>query len=209
MGQQIGYRRVSTLAQTTVRQLVDVELDRVFEDRLSGGTRERPELEAMLRHVRAGDTIHVHSIDRLARNLADLQVLVQTITDEGVSVHFHKEGLTFAGDGSSLERLQLQLMGAFAEFERALITERASEGRALAVERGVRFGPARGLSSAKQRAIVKQYQDGAPVARLALDNDVSRRTIHRTIERAGVQRPLAKAAGDAASEPQRRQGNDR
>ena len=188
MNQDIGYRRVSTSAQTTVRQLADVELHRVFEDKLSGGSRERPQLEALLEHIRAGDTVHVHSIDRLARNLADLQALVERITSTGAAVRFHKEGLTFRDGGAPMERMQLQLMGAFAEFERAIINERAAEGRAIAVARGVKFGPKQGLSTAQQRAIVEQYQAGAPVARLAIDNDVSRRTIHRTIERAGVER---------------------
>lgn len=194
MGQNIGYRRVSTITQTTVRQLVDVELDRVFEDKLSGGTRERPQLDAMLGHIREGDTVHVHSIDRLARNLADLQGLIETITGKGAAVRFHKEGLVFDGGGSPMARLQLQMMGAFAEFERALINDRAAEGRALAIARGVKFGPARQLTATEQREIVRQYQAGESVARLALDHDVSRRTIHRTIERAGVERTGGKAA---------------
>jgi len=71
MGQRIGYRRVSTLVQNTARQLEGVDVDRVFEDKLSGGTRARPGLEAMLEHLRAGDEVHVHSIDRLARDLGD------------------------------------------------------------------------------------------------------------------------------------------
>ena len=68
-GQRVGYLRVSTLDQNTVRQLAGVEVDRVFEDKASGEDQNRPELEEMIRFVRDGDTVLVHSMDRLARNL--------------------------------------------------------------------------------------------------------------------------------------------
>ncbi|WP_146069283.1 recombinase family protein, partial [Cryobacterium sp. Y11] len=66
-GQRVGYVRVSTLDQNTVRQLAGVEVDRVFEDKASGKDQNRPELEEMIRFVRDGDTVLVHSMDRLAR----------------------------------------------------------------------------------------------------------------------------------------------
>jgi DNA invertase Pin-like site-specific DNA recombinase len=75
---------------------------------------------------------HYHSMDRLARNLDDLRLVVQKLTTRGVSVTFVKEGLTFTGEDSPMARLMLSVMGAFAEFERALIKERQREGIALA-----------------------------------------------------------------------------
>ena len=79
-GQRIGYIRVSTLDQNHERQLEGVELDRTFVDHASGKDTSRPELESLLRFVRAGDTLIVHSMDRLARNLDDLRHLVQNLT---------------------------------------------------------------------------------------------------------------------------------
>jgi DNA invertase Pin-like site-specific DNA recombinase len=102
------------------RQLDGIELDRTFIERASGRDRNRPQLDAMLAYVREGDTVLVHSMDRLARNLDDLRSLVRSLTAKGVAVHFVKEQLTFTGDDSPMATLLLSVMGAFAEFERSL-----------------------------------------------------------------------------------------
>lgn len=86
------------------------------------------QLEAMLGFVREGDTVVVHSMNRLARNLDDLRRLVQQLTKRGVRIEFLKEGLVFTGEDSPMANLMLSVMGAFAEFERALIRERQREG---------------------------------------------------------------------------------
>ncbi len=139
-GQVIGYKRVSTLDQSTDRQLDGIELDRVFEDKLSGKDMNRPQLEAMLHHVREGDMIVCHSLDRLRRNLDDLRKLVNQLTNRGVRVQFVKEQLLFTGDDNAMSTLLLSVMGAFAEFERSLIRERQREGIALAKRAGVYRG---------------------------------------------------------------------
>ncbi len=92
----------------------------------------------MLYFVREGDSLYVHSLDRLARNLADLLNLVEDLTGRGVSVHFLGEKLDFdAGkDASPTSKLMLSMIGAFAEFERSMIRRRQAEGIALAKERG-------------------------------------------------------------------------
>ena len=82
-GQRIGYIRVSTVDQQTERQLEGVSLDQTFTDKASGKDTNRPQLEQMLRFARAGDTIIVHSMDRLARNLDDLRRIVQMLTGKG------------------------------------------------------------------------------------------------------------------------------
>ena len=122
-GQRVGYIRVSTLDQRTDRQLDGVELDRVFTDKASGKDVERPQLDALLAFVRDGDTVVVHSMDRLARNLDDLRRLVRALTGKGVRVQFVTENLTFTGEDTAMATLLLSVMGAFAEFERALIRE--------------------------------------------------------------------------------------
>ena len=118
-GQRIGYIRVSTLDQHTERQLESIEFDKTFTDKASGKDTKRPQLDQLMSFVRSGDTVFVHSMDRLARNLDDLRRIVQTLTGKGVRIEFVKEHLTFTGEDSPMANLMLSVMGAFAEFERA------------------------------------------------------------------------------------------
>ena len=111
-----------------------------FTDKASGKDINRPELDAMLAFAREGDTVVVHSMDRLARNLDDLRKLVQSLTKRGVRIEFVKESLAFSGEDSPMANLMLSVMGAFAEFERALIRERQREGIAVARQRGAYRG---------------------------------------------------------------------
>ncbi|MCA4855814.1 recombinase family protein [Escherichia coli] len=84
-GQRIGYIRVSTFDQNPERQLEGVKVDRAFSDKASGKDVKRPQLEALISFARTGDTVVVHSMDRLARNLDDLRRIVQTLTQRGVA----------------------------------------------------------------------------------------------------------------------------
>ena len=95
----VGYRRVSTLEQSLDRQDLG-ECDRVFEEKESAGSANRPALQDMLSFVRSGDEIVVHSIDRIARNLIDLQNIVQELHDKHVTIRFLSESLSVsAGEG--------------------------------------------------------------------------------------------------------------
>ena len=182
---QVGYRRVSTVDQNNARQLDGLELDRVFEDKASGKDVKRPGLEQCLAFLREGDTLVVHSIDRLARNLADLERLVCDLNGQGVAVRFTKEGLTFGvGDESPMARLQLQMMGAFAQFERALIRERQKEGIAAAQAKGKHLGRSASLSPDQVAEIVRRVEAGETKKALAAEFGVSRQTIYSTLERA-------------------------
>lgn len=90
----VGYVRVSSLDQNPDRQLEELnalQVEKIFMDKLSGKKTERPELQKMLSFVREGDTLIVHSLDRLARNLSDLVTMVQDLTGLGVSVRFINE----------------------------------------------------------------------------------------------------------------------
>jgi DNA invertase Pin-like site-specific DNA recombinase len=145
IGQRIGYLRVSTLDQNPDRQLETVLVDRTFTDHASGKDVARPQLDALLRFAREGDTVVVHSMDRLARNLDDLRRIVRSLTDRGIRIAFVKEQLTFTGEDSPMATLLLSVMGAFAEFERALIRERQREGITLAKQRGCLSGQEEGV----------------------------------------------------------------
>jgi len=177
-GQRIGYVRVSSADQNTARQLEGVELDRVFTDHLSGKDLARPQLEAMLLFLREGDTLLVHSMDRLARNLDDLRSLVATLTKRGVRVEFIKESLSFSGEASPMAQLLLSVMGAFAEFERALIRERQREGIALAKAAGKYKGRKKSLCAEDVARARKQIAQGVSKARIARDLGVSRETLY-------------------------------
>lgn len=135
--QRVGYVRVSTHDQNPARQLEGVELDRTFTEFASGKSLHRPILKECLAYVREGDQLHVHAMDRLARNLDDLRKTVTELTSRGVTIQFHSEQMTFApSDRSPLGLLLLSVMGAFAEFERNILRERQREGIAVAKATG-------------------------------------------------------------------------
>ena len=182
MGAQIGYIRVSTLDQNTERQLEGYQLDKVFEDKASGKDTKRPQLEACLGYLRESDTLVVHSIDRLARNLEDLQRLVRELTYQGVTVIFVKESLTFqAGENNPMQTLMFQMLGAFAQFERALIRERQREGITLAKKEGRRLGRAKILSPEQEKEIRGKAQQDISKIALAKEYGISRQTVYRML----------------------------
>lgn len=183
-GQRIGYVRVSTLDQNEGRQLEGQVLDRVFTDKASGRDTGRPQLTELLRFVREGDTVVVHSMDRLARNLDDLRALVQGLTRRGVRVEFLKEQLVFTGEDSPMANLMLSVMGAFAEFERSLIKERQREGIALAQQRGVYKGRKKTLTPERAAELVQRAGSGIPKVVLARDYGISRETVYQYLRQA-------------------------
>ena len=181
-GQRIGYIRVSSFDQNPERQLDQTQVDKVFVDKASGKDTQRPELDALLSFVRDGDTVVVHSMDRLARNLDDLRRLVQKLTHKGVRIEFVKECLTFTGEDSPMANLMLSVMGAFAEFERSLIHERQREGIALARLRGAYRGRKKSLSSEQQIEVRRRATDGEKKAQLAREFGISRETLYQYLK---------------------------
>ncbi len=183
-GQRIGYIRVSSLDQNEERQLEGIELAKTFIDKASGKDAKRPQLDLLLSFVRIGDTVVVHSMDRLARNLDDLRRIVQTLTNKGVRIEFLKEHLTFTGEDSPMANLMLSVMGAFAEFERALIRERQREGIALAKKRGVYKGRKKSLSEAEVANLREQLTAGMSKAKVAREFGISRETVYQYLKTA-------------------------
>jgi DNA invertase Pin-like site-specific DNA recombinase len=182
-GQRIGYKRVSTVDQNTGRQLDGVAVGKVFEDKASGKNTARPQLQAALEFCREGDTLVVHSMDRLARNLSDLRLLVNQLTARGVAVEFVKEHLTFTGEDSPMSNLLLSMLGAVAEFERALILERQREGIALAKADGKYKGRKRTLSKAQVTDLCTRAASGE-VSKVALAGEfgISRETLYQYLK---------------------------
>jgi DNA invertase Pin-like site-specific DNA recombinase len=182
-GHRVGYIRVSTLDQNTQRQLEDVPLDTTFTDKASGKDTNRPQLQAALNHVRTGDTLIVHSMDRLARNVEDMLRLVRELNDRGVSVEFIKESMAFAaGSEDPRSTLMFTMLSAFAQFERALIKERQREGIAIAKAKGdVYKGRKPALSPVQITALRQQVAGGTNKSKLAKELGISRETLYQYI----------------------------
>ena len=174
---RLGYKRVSTIEQNTTRQLDGVEVDKVYEDKCSGSTTDRPQLQRLLDNMRSGDTIIVHDISRLARNLTDLLQLIETINSAGVQLQFIKEAITYNRDDKN-QKLMLSIMGAVATFERDMIRERQAEGIAIAKANGTYLN--RKQSKAVDKAgIVEAINEGMSVRKTANKFNVSPSTVSR------------------------------
>ena len=166
-GQKIGYIRVSTVEQNTDRQLLDMELDKVFEEKVSAKTADRPQLNAMLGHIREGDEVFVHDISRLARNIEDLHRLVREIIGKGCAVYFVKENLHFSGDKSDpAQELLLSMLGAVYQFERAIMKERQREGIAVAKAAGKYKGRPKRIDNHEIRRILAEGNSISKTANL-------------------------------------------
>lgn len=181
-GHDVGYVRVSSAGQNTERQLDGMKLDKTFEEKASAGTRKRPVLAECLEYLRAGDTLHVHSIDRLARNLKDLLEIIKQLKGKGVSVRFHKEKLDFTAEDAPMSILMLQIFGAVAEFERALIRERQAEGIAKALKKGTRFGQKPKLTPAQVDEVKQLVADRYTKVSIAEKFGVSVPTIYNALK---------------------------
>jgi DNA invertase Pin-like site-specific DNA recombinase len=182
-GQRIGYVRVSTIDQNADRQLEHLHADKLFTDKASGKDTDRPQLQALLAYAREGDTIVVHSMDRLARNVDDLRRLVQEQTKRGIHVQFIKENLTFTGEDSPIAHLMLSVLGSIAQFERDLIKERQREGIALARQRGAYRGRKRALPLDKLAEMRRRVDAGEKKAKLAREFGISRQTLYESLRR--------------------------
>lgn len=179
-GQVLGYKRVSTFVQSTERQLDGMTVDVMFEDKLSGKDTNRPRLQALLSHARKGDTVVVHSLDRLGRNIDDLRNIVKQLISKGVTVKFCSENLVFSADTSNIfSELMLNMLASFAQFERAMIRERQREGVQIAKSKGVYKGRKQEMTDETVTEIKKRIEAGEAKAAIAKSLGISRDTLYR------------------------------
>lgn len=181
-GKIIGYVRVSSYDQNPKRQLEGVPLDKIFTDKASGKDLKRPAFQELLDYVREGDTVMVHSLDRLARNLDHLRHVINVLTQKGVRIEFLKEKLVFTGEDSPLSHLLLSVMGAFAEFERSLIRERQLEGIAIARQKGLYKGRRKALNEAQAKELRERALQGEKKSILAQRFNISRETLYQYLK---------------------------
>lgn len=175
-GKIIGYIRCSSVHQNNERQLDSIQLDKVFEEKVSAKTKNRPKLQEMLNYIREGDGVVVHDISRLARNLEDLHSLIREIIDKGCSVHFIKENLKFTGERDHLQELMLNMLGSFYQFERSIMLERQREGIALAKAKGKYKGRRKTIDDDEIR---KMLADGNSIRMTATMLGVSMSSVQR------------------------------
>ena len=189
-GKTIGYIRVSTIGQNSERQLDGIDLDKVFEEKASAKTKDRPRLNEMLEYIREGDSVIVHDISRLARNIQDLHHLVEEITAKGATLQFKKEGLTFSGDKKDpMSQLLLSMLGAVYQFEREIMKERQREGIAVAKTKGKFKGRPAKLNNSE---ILQLVDEGNSIAQTAKILGVSQSSVQRA-KRARAALPIAQA----------------
>lgn len=188
----IGYSRISKgddqNAALQIAALRQAGVEKVFSEAASGGRWDRPELHAMIGQLREGDIVVVWKLDRLSRSLKDLLVLIEQIDAAGAGFW----SLTEAIDTTTpAGRMMMQMVGAFAEFERAMIRERTRAGLEAAREEG-RIGGRRRKLRQDQRSdiaenVISGRKTGAQMARLY---GVSQATVSRTVAEARQARKI-------------------
>lgn len=183
-GQILGYARVSSSSQNLDRQraaLHSAGATRIWEDTITGATRDRPALNQALDYARDGDMLVVASMDRLARSVPDLHSIVSDLTDRGVAVQFLKENQTYTADSDPVSRFMLSILGAVAQLERELIRERQADGIAAAKARGVY--DRKPILSPEQVSRAREMVDsGVPKAVVARRFEIARSTLYKYLD---------------------------
>ncbi len=177
---KIGYARVSTNDQNLENQialLTEAGCENIFEEKISGAKKSRPELENLLSRIREGDTLVVCKLDRLARSTHHLLEIVEILREKKAA--FYSLGEPWADTTTSAGKMIMTVFAGIAEFERDLIRERTSVGREAAMKKGIKFGRPRSLSPEQRELILKLREEGKSVTELARTFNVDRSTIYR------------------------------
>ncbi len=175
-----GYARVSTDEQNLDAQidaLTDAGAETIFKEKVTGSTRQRPQLEKLLEQLRKGDVVMISKYDRLARSLRDLIEIVELIKEKGAGFRSLAEDIDTT---TSTGRLVFHVFGSIAEFERERIAERTREGLAAARKRGRVGGRPRALTPEQQKEVQKlRDQELRPIGEIASLFKVSTKTVRR------------------------------
>jgi DNA invertase Pin-like site-specific DNA recombinase len=180
---KIGYARVSSLEQNLdlqLRALEKADCKKIFREKVSGASRERPQFQRMLDQIRAGDTIVVWKLDRLARSTRDLLETMEAIRESGGK--FKSLSEPWADTTTHAGKMIMTIFAGIAEFERGLIRERTSAGREAARKRGVRFGRPRKLSIDQEQLARRLVLEGKSVSEIARTFNVHVATVYRLVQ---------------------------
>lgn len=187
MGERVGYARVSTRDQNLDMQITALEeagCTKVFEEKISGVQKFRPELEACLNYLREGDTLVVWKLDRLGRSLQDLINRFCWLSNHKIALLSIKDNI----DASSVSgKLIMNIFASLAEFERDLLIERTSAGRKAAMKRGVKFGRHPINESSKAKSVAVLYKEGLTIKEIMLNLSIkSSSTVYRFLRMEGL-----------------------
>lgn len=188
---KLGYARVSTREQELALQLDALRnagCEQIFEEKLTGASKARPQLQKLLEQLREGDVLVIWKLDRLARSLQDLVALVQQIQEKGAAL----QSLNDQIDTSSPQgKFTFHIFAALSEFEREIIRERTKAGLAAARARGRKGGRPQGLSKkARHSAIIaeKLYTEGQlSIKEICEQLSISKSTLYNYLRHQGVQ----------------------
>lgn len=179
-----GYRRVSSIQQSYARQTAalheaGIPEDRIFEDKLSGKSMDRPGLQTLLAQARPGDTVVVSSLDRLGRTVLGTLQTFEDLEERGIKVKSLKPGEEFEGITGQLMR---NILLSIAEWERALIAERAADGRAALAASGKKAGRGKSALAPEKVAAVKALRaQNHTIAAIAENQKMSRASVYRAL----------------------------
>lgn len=179
----IGYARVSTQDQNLEAQMEALRAagcERIYQEKISGGARDRPELARAMEQLRAGDTLVVWKLDRLARSLSHLLAILQQVDGLGAGFRSLSEAVE---TNSAVGRMVIQMLGAIAEFERSLIRERTMEGLKAARRSGRGGGRPHALTLEQRQEVALQVlEQGKSQAHVARLFEVGRATVQRAVQ---------------------------
>jgi DNA invertase Pin-like site-specific DNA recombinase len=183
----VGYARVSTTDQSLDAQVARLlesgcTRKRIFKEKISGKSRERPKLLECLKYVREGDTLLVTRLDRLARSTLDLHTIASQLQADGVGLKVidQPEIDTTTHTG----KLVFGILACISEFETDLRKERQLEGVANAKERGVKFGRKSKLTPEQKFELIKKRSDGMLIRELMCEYQISKATVYRLLDSA-------------------------
>ncbi len=183
---ELGYARVSTTKQDLDRQVdalhqVGITPDRVYLDKKSGTTTDRPGLTAALDYARAGDVIVVHTLDRLGRTVRDTLNLIHDLAERGVGVRNLADPIKVdsSNPGDPMAQLAVVLLALFAQMERTYTVERAAHARAVATAKGRRVGRPSVVDPDKLAWAVHLRDAGDTIAQITTKTGITRTTLYR------------------------------
>lgn len=187
-GVKLGYMRVSTIAQSTDTQEVDllaagVDPKKIYADKLSGKDTKRPELQACLKALNPGDTLVITRLSRLARSLGDLLAILKDLESKDVTIEvIHQKDVDL---NTSTGKLLISILGAVDQFQRDIIVENTREGLAVARAKGRTGGRKPELDAKKVRFAREMRAQGSNISEIARTLKVSRATVYRHLAEAG------------------------
>lgn len=185
-----SYERVSTIKQDEKRQEISLEqykIDKRYIDKISGKTKDRPQLNKLILDIKENDNIYIESISRLGRNVDDLRYLCSHFKEKGATVHFVKEGFSTNGN---MYKFMLTILGAVAEMEREITVERVKEGMEKAKRYGTKSGEPIGRPQRVLPSNFKKYYDKWKAKEITATEfakllEVGRTTLYRYIKQYG------------------------